>query len=110
MSPPASPFSPRNKLVHANKSIYMTAAGKIYMVVVMRNRNGKVIRKQRVYLTPNSPHKPRTMREIFPTPPRKRARPLTPPKRKSPPKPKNRTPTPKKRNSPFKMPAFPGWP
>ena len=102
---PLSPFSPRNKLVQANKSIYMTSTGKMYMIVPMLNRNGKIIKKQRVYLTPNSPYKPKSMNQIFP--PKKR---VTPPKRKSPPKPKNRTPTPKKRNSPFKMPAFPGWP
>jgi hypothetical protein len=84
----------------------------MYMVVPMRNRNGKIIKKQRVYLTPNSPYKPRAMNEIFP--PRKRARPLTPPKRKSPPKKRNSPPkkrnSPPKSTSPFKMPAFPGWP
>ena len=74
----------------------------MYMVVAMRKRNGEIIKKERVYLTPNSPYKPKAMNEIFP--PRKRARPLTPPKRKSPSK-----NSPPKSTSPFKMPAFPGW-
>lgn len=101
---PVSPFSPRNKLVQANKSIYVTATGKIYMIVATRNRNGKVIKKQRVYLTPNSPYKPRAMHEIFPhSPKRKRVSP--PKKRVSPPKKRN---SPPKSTSPFRMPAFPG--
>ena len=81
----------------------MTSTGKMYMIVPMRNRNGKVVRKQRVYLTASSPYKSKSMNQIFP--PKKRA---TPPKRKSPPKKRNSPPN--RRNSPFKMPTFPGLP
>ena len=108
-----SPFSPRNKLIQANKSMYKTSNGKIYVIVPMFNRNGKLIRKQRVYLSASSPYKARAMHEIFPLTPKKR-RPASPkrvraktpnkPKPKTPNKPRPKTP------SPFKMPAFPGWP
>jgi hypothetical protein len=76
------------------------------MLVPLFNRNGKLIRAQKVNLNKGSPYKARAMHEIFPPTPKKR-RPT--PKRvkpKTPNKPKPKTPN---KPSPFKMPAFPGW-
>ena len=107
---PLPPLSHRNRLVNARKSIYITIHNKRYMLVPLFNRNGKLIRAQKVNLNKGSPYKARAMHEIFPPTPKKRR--LASPKRvkpKTPNKPKPRSPNKPKSPSPFKMPAFPGW-
>jgi hypothetical protein len=82
------------------------------MLVPLFNRNGKLIRAQKVNLNKGSPYKARAMHEIFPpTPKKRRVKPRTPnkPKPKTPNKPKPKSPNKPKSPSPFKMPAFPGW-
>ena len=76
---PLPPLSPRNKLVNARKSIYVTIHNKRYMLVPLFNRNGKLIRAQKINLNAGSPYKARAMHEIFPpTPKKRRVRPRTP--------------------------------
>lgn len=106
---PLPPLSPRNRLVNARKSIYITIHNKRYMLVPLFNRNGKLIRAQKVNLNKGSPYRARAMHEIFPPTPKKRR--LASPKRaksKTPPRPKAKSKTPNKLEA-FVMPAFPGW-
>jgi len=79
------------------------------MLVPLFNRNGKLIRAQKVNLNKGSPYRARAMHEIFPPTPKKRR--LASPKRaksKTPPRPKAKSKTPNKLEA-FVMPAFPGW-
>jgi hypothetical protein len=80
------------------------------MLVPLFNRNGKLIRTQKVNLNKGSPYRARAMHEIFPPTPKKRR--LASPKRAKsktpPPRPKAKSKTPNKLEA-FVMPAFPGW-